>query len=65
MKGYGREFMKRAEKILIDAGCPKVGQQIRTSKRKAIEFYKSIGFKIDHVVSMGKGLDPEETYKLE
>lgn len=64
-KGYGREIMKRAEKILIDAGCPKVNLQIRTTNQKAIEFYKSIGFKIDDVMSMGKRLEPDEMYRIE
>lgn len=59
-KGYGREMMKRAEKILSDAGCPKINLQIRATNQDTIEFYKRIGFKIEGVISMGKRLEPDE-----
>ena len=59
-KGYAKAIMKRAEDILINAGCPKINLQVRATNQKVIEFYKSIGFKIDNVVSMGKRLEPDE-----
>ncbi len=64
-KGYAREIMNNAEKILSDAGCPKINLQIRATNQKVIEFYKSIGFKIDDVISMGKRLEPDEPYTVE
>ena len=37
-------------------GCPKINLQIRSSNLEVIEFYRSLGFTIDNVVSMGKRL---------
>ncbi len=58
-RGFGRQIMEHAESMLNDAGCPKINLQIRTTNREAIGFYESIGYKQDHVVSMGKRLDPD------
>ena len=55
-QGFATKIMWEAEKKLLDAGCPKINLQIRTSNTDVIEFYKSIGFKIDNVISMGKSL---------
>ncbi|HPA20060.1 MAG TPA: GNAT family acetyltransferase [Verrucomicrobiae bacterium] len=63
--GLASQIMARAEELLRAAGCPKINLQIRSSNRQVIEFYKSIGFKIDSVVSMGKRLEPDEPYKVE
>jgi ribosomal protein S18 acetylase RimI-like enzyme len=62
--GYGRAIMKRAEALLADAGCPKINLQVRATNKKVIAFYKSIGFKIDDVISMGKRLEPDEPYPI-
>jgi ribosomal protein S18 acetylase RimI-like enzyme len=56
-KGYAAMIMRKAEALLSEAGCPKINLQVRTSNQKVIEFYKSIGFKIDDVISMGKRLE--------
>lgn len=56
-RGYATALMKRAEEILIDAGCPKINLQIRANNQKVIEFYQRLGFKFDDVVSMGKRLE--------
>jgi ribosomal protein S18 acetylase RimI-like enzyme len=64
-KGYATEIVIEAEKLLRSAGCPKINLQVRTSNKKVIEFYKSIAFKIDDVVSMGKRLEPDESYEVE
>ncbi len=53
-KGHAKKILKKAEKLLIEAGCPKVNLQIRTTNQKTIEFYKHTGYKDDDVVSMGK-----------
>ena len=55
-RGFATRMMQKTEKILQNAGCPKINLQIRTSNKDVIEFYKSAGFCKDDVVSMGKRL---------
>jgi ribosomal protein S18 acetylase RimI-like enzyme len=50
-------IMHKAKELLRNAGCPKINLQIRTSNTAVIEFYKSLGFTVDDVVSMGKRLE--------
>ena len=64
-KGFAEKIMLDAERILRDAGCPKINLQIRTSNTDVIEFYKAIGYDIDDVISMGKRLDYDRDFKLE
>jgi len=54
-RAFGRDMM--AEARLRALGCPKINLQVRNSNASVIEFYKSIGFSIDDVTSMGKRLD--------
>ena len=56
-KGLGRAIMAEAERLLREAGCPKINLQVRTSNTGAIEFYKRLGFMLDDVVSLGKRLE--------
>ena len=56
-KGHGRAIMAEAERMLDEAGCPKINVQIRSSNGAAIGFYRAIGFADDEVVSMGKRLE--------
>lgn len=58
-KGYGRLMMDEAEIRLRNLGCPKINLQVRTSNTGVIDFYKTLGYTIDEVVSMGKRLDPD------
>ena len=58
--GYGRAIVEHAEKLLHDAGCPKINIQIRKDNREAIAFYERLGFKEDAVVSLGKRLISDE-----
>ncbi len=55
-QGLAARLMREAEKILQNAGCPKINLQVRTSNKDVIEFYKSAGFRKDDVISMGKRL---------
>jgi ribosomal protein S18 acetylase RimI-like enzyme len=55
-QGFAMQMMREAERILKDAGCPKINLQIRSSNKDVIAFYEAIGFKKDDVVSMGKRL---------
>lgn len=55
-QGYGRQIMQEAESRLQTMGCPKINLQVRADNTEAIEFYRSIGFVEDVVLSMGKRL---------
>jgi len=57
-------MMKEAERMLRIAGCPKINLQVRASNVDIIEFYKSIGFSIDDVVSMGKRLEKDHPFSF-
>jgi ribosomal protein S18 acetylase RimI-like enzyme len=57
--GFGKTIMDHAEATLKAAGCPKINLQIRSTNQRVIRFYESIGYKQDHVVSMGKRLIPD------
>jgi ribosomal protein S18 acetylase RimI-like enzyme len=58
-RAYASELMGEAERILREAGCPKINLQIRSSNSAVIAFYESIGFLQDEVVSFGKRLEPD------
>jgi len=55
-KGIGKQIVEIIEQKLIALGCPKINVQIRTDNQEAIKFYRSIGYKPDKVISMGKRL---------
>jgi ribosomal protein S18 acetylase RimI-like enzyme len=55
--GLARAIVTEAERLLRDAGCPKINLQIRTSNSGVIEFYRRLGYSTDNVVSMGKRLE--------
>lgn len=55
-RGLGRQIMEAAERLLKEAGCPKINLQVRTSNAAVIAFYKSLGYAVDDVISMGKRL---------
>jgi ribosomal protein S18 acetylase RimI-like enzyme len=57
--GLGRMLMKRAEELLRAAGCPKINLQIRSGNEEVIAFYRSLGYQVDPVNSMGKRLDQD------
>lgn len=59
--GLGRAIVTEAERLLREAGCPKINLQVRSSNAAVIEFYRRLGYKIDEVVSMGKRLESDET----
>ena len=56
--GFARAIVAQAERLLSEAGCPKINLQIRTSNQGVIEFYRHLGYSVDDVVSMGKRLEP-------
>lgn len=59
-KGHARTLMREAERLLAEAGCPKINLQIRTSNASVIEFYQAIGYAQDDVVSFGRRLIADE-----
>lgn len=58
--GLGGRLVREAEHVLARRGCPKINLQIRTSNEAAVEFYRSIGYELDDVVSMGRRLVDDE-----
>ena len=58
-KGLAKEIMIAVEVKIKEKGCPKINLQIRNTNQKVIDFYKTIGYSIDPVVSMGKRLEPD------
>jgi ribosomal protein S18 acetylase RimI-like enzyme len=62
-RGIARQIMDEAERLLRQAGCPKINLQMRTANAQVIEFYKRIGFEIDDVVSMGKRLEMDGPFR--
>ena len=59
LKSYGTLLMRAIEKLLMERGCSKLNLQIRRSNEAIIDFYNSIGYAEDAVVSMGKRLIPD------
>ena len=55
----GKQMMKEAEILLFELGCPKLNIMVRTTNLEVVNFYKSIGYKIDDVTSLGKRLEPD------
>ena len=63
-RGLGRELMSEAERRLRALGCPKINLQVRSTNTAVIDFYRSVGFVEDEVLSFGKRLvrdEPEAT----
>jgi ribosomal protein S18 acetylase RimI-like enzyme len=56
-RGLGRRLMAEAERLLREAGCPKINLLVRTTNRAVIEFYQRIGYALDDVVQLGKRLE--------
>ena len=54
--GLGERLMAEAERLLRDLGCVKINLQVRSRNENVQEFYSSIGFSRDDVISMGKRL---------
>jgi ribosomal protein S18 acetylase RimI-like enzyme len=55
-RGFGRAIVGEAERLLQEAGCPKINLQIRKTNVGVIQFYRDLGYSVDEVVSMSKRL---------
>ena len=51
--------MAEAERLLREAGCPKINLQVRLTNTEVIAFYRSIGFAVEDVVNLGKRLEED------
>lgn len=58
--GYGDQIMKFAEKHLLELGCPKINIMVRKTNIRVIQFYKSIGYTEDKVITLSKRLIPDD-----
>ncbi len=58
-RGIGQAMMTEAERLLRDAGCPKINLQVRSTNQDAIQFYRGLGYAIDEVISLGKRLESD------
>jgi ribosomal protein S18 acetylase RimI-like enzyme len=54
--GHGRRLVRACEARLEAMGCPKVNLQVRATNAGVVEFYRSLGYDVDDVVSLGKRL---------
>jgi ribosomal protein S18 acetylase RimI-like enzyme len=59
-RGHARALMREAERLLAEAGCPKVNLQVRSANASVIGFYQAIGYVQDDVVSFGRRLIADE-----
>jgi ribosomal protein S18 acetylase RimI-like enzyme len=58
-QGLGRELMAEVERRLRAIGCPKINLQVRQENAAVVEFYRSLGFSVDPVLSLGKRLSED------
>jgi ribosomal protein S18 acetylase RimI-like enzyme len=58
--GLGRALMAEAERVLAEAGCPKVNLQLRRGNDEALAFYEALGYARDDVVSLGRRLEHDD-----
>lgn len=59
-RGFGRDLMAEAERLLIERGCPKFNLQVRTGNEAVLDFYRAIGYQQDAVVNLSKRLIPDD-----
>jgi ribosomal protein S18 acetylase RimI-like enzyme len=55
-QGIARRLMSEAERLLAEAGCPKINIMVRRSNPAAAGFYGALGYEPDDVVVYGKRL---------
>jgi ribosomal protein S18 acetylase RimI-like enzyme len=59
-RGLATQLVREAERRLRQVGCPKINLQVRASNTIVIDFYKTLGYAVDDVVSLGKRLEPDQ-----
>ena len=58
-EGLGGRLMAEAERLLAERGCAKLNLQVRSTNEGVIAFYRSLGYRVDEVTSLGKRLIPD------
>jgi ribosomal protein S18 acetylase RimI-like enzyme len=58
--GLATRLMDQATRLLRKAGCPKINLQVRSTNDEVITFYRTLGYEVDEVVSLGLRLEPDE-----
>ena len=53
-RGIARALMLEVESRLRALGCPKINLQVRGEGDEAVAFYRSLGYRVEPRVSMGK-----------
>ncbi|AOV16690.1 GNAT family acetyltransferase [Acidihalobacter aeolianus] len=55
-QGYGRVLVESIEHRLTAIGYPKLNLQVRSDNAEAVEFYRSLDYATDAVISLGRRL---------
>lgn len=58
-RGFATRLMDEAERILREAGCPKINLQVRSTNREVMAFYEGLGYALDDVVGFGRRLEED------
>ncbi len=58
-KGYGQAIMQSVESAIKAKGCPKINLQVRSTNKAVVAFYSALGYGNDHVLGLGKRLEPD------
>ncbi len=58
-QGIASALMRAAENGLAAIGCPKVNLQVRATNREVIDFYRTLGYKVEMRASLGKRLETD------
>lgn len=58
-RGHATALMQAVERKLLAMGCPKINLLIRSRNVAVKDFYATLGFEQDEVISLGKRLIPD------
>ncbi len=61
-QGIASQLMEYAENELRSMGCPKINLMVRESNLRVIDFYRSINYQQDPVITMSKRLEVDKPY---
>jgi ribosomal protein S18 acetylase RimI-like enzyme len=53
-RGFGSAIVAAVEKLLRARGCPKLNLQVVGQNQDAVAFWKSLGYRVEDRVSLGK-----------
>lgn len=57
-RGLGRLLLTHAQAVLRDLGCPKINLQARKTNNTALNFWRSVGYDEDELISFSTLLKP-------